>query len=260
LEKGTTMHREDSSQTALTSAATKPLRILCVDDEADALANLRELLELLGYQVDVASCGREALELASIHKYDLALIDFRMPEMNGLELASKLKSNSPCMITLLVTAYINAEQESEVGAGRQIRGVINKPLDINRLAKILGEVEGEQTALVVDDDRDLCQNLKDAFEQVGFRVCLAYDVDQAKKMLGLAKFHVVVVDYRLPGGDGMTLAAQIQAEHTDCNVILMTGFRNELAVNLSDLSTKICYKPFDIGTLLATARGGTEER
>jgi hypothetical protein len=58
----------------------------------------------------------------------------------------------------------------------------------------------------------------------------------------------------------MTLAAQIQAEHTDCNVILMTGFRNELAVNLSDLSTKICYKPFDIGTLLATARGGTEER
>lgn len=254
------MRCSDPSQTSLNFAATKSLRILCVDDEADALANLRELLELLGYRVDVASCGRDALKLASIHAYDIALIDFRMPEMNGLVLASELKSISPYMITLLVTAYINAEQENEVGAGRQVRGVINKPLDINRLAKILGEVEGEQTALVVDDDRDLCQNLRDAFEQVGYRVCLAYDMDQAKKMLGLAKFHVVVVDYRLPGGDGMTLAAQIQAEHPDCNVILMTGFRNELAHKLSDLSTKICYKPFDIGTLLATARGGAEER
>jgi two-component system sensor histidine kinase/response regulator len=239
-------------------AAQKPLRIICVDDEADALANLRELLQLLGYEVDVAACGRDALRLASENAYDLALLDFRMPEMNGIELAAKLKALSPCMITMLVTAYINADQENDVGAGQEVRSVINKPLDIHRLAKILGDVQNEQTVLVVDDDRDLCQNLKDAFEQIGYRVCLAYDVEQAHKMLELARFRVVVVDYRLPGGDGMKLAAQVRHETPDCNVIMMTGFRNELADNLGDLKAKICYKPFDIGTLLQTARGKVE--
>lgn len=255
---GTTMPHPESMQNATGLTAHKPLRIICVDDEADALANLRELLQLLGYEVDVAASGRDALQLASENAYDLALLDFRMPEMNGIELAAKLKAISPCMTTMLVTAYINADQESGVGAGQQVRSVINKPLDINRLAKILGDVQDEQTVLVVDDDRDLCQNLKDAFEQVGYRVCLAYDVEQAEKMLELARFRVVLLDYRLPGGDGMRLASQIRNELPDCNVVMMTGFRNELADNLGDLNTKICYKPFDIGTLLQTARGKTE--
>lgn len=249
------MSLSEALQSHVGPGTNKPLRIICVDDEADALANLRELLQLLGYEVDVAGCGRDALKLAAQNSYDLALLDFRMPEMNGIELAAKLKALCPCMITMLVTAYLNAEQESDVSAGQQVRRIINKPLDINRLAKILGDVQVEQTVLVVDDDLDLCQNLKDAFEQIGYRVCLAHDVEQAEKMLELARFQVVLVDYRLPGGDGMKLASHIRQEKPECNVILMTGYRNELADNLGELKAKICYKPFDIGTLLETARG-----
>lgn len=248
------MSQFESTPQHSSSAPQKPLRIICVDDEADALANLSELLQLLGYEVDVAASGRDALQLASENSYDLALLDFRMPEMNGIELAAKLKALSPCMITMLVTAYINAEQECGIGEGQQVRRVINKPLDIHRLAKILGDVQDEQAVLVIDDDRDLCQNLKDAFEQIGYRVCLAYDVEQAEKMLELSRFRVVLVDYRLPGGDGRKLASQIRDEAPECNVIMMTGFRNELADNLGDLKAKICYKPFDIGSLLETAR------
>jgi DNA-binding NtrC family response regulator len=249
------MSLSEALQSHVGPGTSKPLRIICVDDEADALANLRELLQLLGYEVDVAGCGQDALKLAAQNTYDLALLDFRMPEMNGIELAAKLKALSPCMITMLVTAYLNAEQESDVNAGQQVRSIINKPLDINRLAKILGDVQVEQTVLVVDDDLDLCQNLKDAFEQIGYRVCLAHDVEQAEKMLELARFQVVLVDYRLPGGDGMKLAAHIRQGQPGCNVILMTGYRNELADSLGELKAKICYKPFDIGTLLETARG-----
>jgi len=248
------MSQFESTPQHSSTAPQKPLRIICVDDEADALANLRELLQLLGYEVDVAASARDALQLASENSYDLALLDFRMPDMNGIELAAKLKALSPCMITMLVTAYINAEQEGGIGTGQQVRRVINKPLDIHRLAKILGDVQDEQAVLVIDDDRDLCQNLKDAFEQIGYRVCLAYDVEQAEKMLELSRFRVVLVDYRLPGGDGMKLASHIRDETPECNVIMMTGFRNELADNLGDLKAKICYKPFDIGALLETAR------
>lgn len=240
-------------------ASTKPLRIICVDDEADALENLKELLQLLGYEVDVAASGLQALRLAAEKVYDVALLDFRMPEMDGIELAGKLNTICPCMITMLVTAYINAEQESGVGLGQQVRRVINKPLDIQCLSRVLTEVRDEQAVLVIDDDQDLCQNLKDAFEQNGYRVCIAHDVEEAQRSLEIAKFQVALVDYRLPGGDGMKLASQIRSGSPGCNVIMMTGFRNELAENLGDLNAQICYKPFDIGTLLRTARGAHQQ-
>ena len=59
------MSLSEALQSHVGPGTNKPLRIICVDDEADALANLRELLQLLGYEVDVAGCGRDALKLAA---------------------------------------------------------------------------------------------------------------------------------------------------------------------------------------------------
>ena len=249
------MSHSESLSRSTSEVTTKPMRIIAVDDEADALANLRELLQLLGYEVDIAENGRDALRMASQHAYDLALLDFRMPEMNGIELATQLKHLCPCMITMLVTAYLNPEQENGVAADKQVRRVISKPLDIERLASLLHEVQGERSVLIIDDDVDLCQNLKDAFEQVGFRVCLAHDAERAEKMLDQSGFQVVVVDYRIPGGDGIQLAAQIRRTWPDRNVILMTGYRNEVSDRLDGSTAQVCYKPFDIGELLQSARG-----
>lgn len=248
------MSHSESLSRSMNEMTAKPMRIIAVDDEADALANLRELLQLLGYEVDIAENGRDALRLASQNAYDVALLDFRMPEMNGIELANRLKQLCPCMITMLVTAYLNPEQEHGVAVDKQVRRVISKPLDIDRLASLLLEVKGEHSVLIVDDDVDLCQNLKDAFEQVGFRVCLAHDADQAEKMLEQSGFQVVVVDYRIPGGDGIKLAAQIRRTWPERTVILMTGFRSEVSDRLDGNSTQVCYKPFDIGELLQTAK------
>lgn len=238
----------------LSKKTNKPLRIIAVDDEEDALANLRDVLQLLGHEVDIACNSRDALRLAREKNYDVALLDFRMPEMNGIDLAKQIKKICPCITMMLITAYLNAEQESGVSDERQFRKVLSKPLDINRLASILGEVRGEISVLIVDDDRDLCSNLREAYEHAGYRVCLAHDYQEAEKMIELSGFNIAIIDFRLPGGNGSELANRIRRDTPEKPVIIMTGFRNELSdANPVNLST-VCFKPFDIAKLLETTR------
>ena len=59
--------------------------ILVVDDEVDTCANLSDIFAELGFQVDVAHDGFSALEFAKRKHYDVALLDLKMPGMDGLE-------------------------------------------------------------------------------------------------------------------------------------------------------------------------------
>jgi len=63
--------------------------VLCIDDNQDLLECEKALLESMGYTVLTALSGEKGLELASLHAVDVVVIDYFMPEMNGLEVAPK---------------------------------------------------------------------------------------------------------------------------------------------------------------------------
>jgi response regulator NasT len=84
------------------------LRILIADDEAVVRMDLREMLEESGYEVvGEASDGERAVELGEEKKPDLAILDIKMPKMNGLEAAEKLMEKG--IATLVLTAYTDRE-------------------------------------------------------------------------------------------------------------------------------------------------------
>jgi two-component system response regulator AlgR len=90
--------------------STQPLRILIVDDELPARRRLRELVADLSDRLalDVvgdAANGRQALELAGTHAPDVVLLDIRMPEMDGLELARHLQKLPRSPAIVFTTAY-----------------------------------------------------------------------------------------------------------------------------------------------------------
>ncbi|MBN2338781.1 MAG: response regulator [Acidobacteria bacterium] len=84
-------------------------RILVVDDEPGILSGVCEILTLEGYEVDTADCGRRAQELLSLGSYDVALIDYRLPDVDGLTLLRSIRQRCPEVMTCMITAYANIE-------------------------------------------------------------------------------------------------------------------------------------------------------
>ena len=71
-----------------------PVRILVVDDVVDAAESLADFLRLRGNTVHVAHNGRAALELAATHVPEVVFVDLQMPEIDGLEVARRLRGRA----------------------------------------------------------------------------------------------------------------------------------------------------------------------
>lgn len=105
----------------------EPLRILIADDESIRLLSLRAQLTALGHQVvGEASTGAQAIELAAATAPDLAILDIKMPGIDGIEVAERITQVRPIPIILL-TAYSEA-QLVERAAQANIAAYLMKPV------------------------------------------------------------------------------------------------------------------------------------
>ena len=82
-------------------------KILVVEDEQHQRELYAMELQEEGYQVDQASNGKEAVELVKNNKYDLVVLDIRMPEMDGIEALGKILSRDKKIPIIIYTAYSN---------------------------------------------------------------------------------------------------------------------------------------------------------
>src|SRR5512136_113764 len=80
-------------------------RILIVDDDESIRKVLASILEEKGYTVDTAQSGKEAIEKTQSEFYNLALVDIRLPDMDGTEVLASIKETTPPMIKIIVTGY-----------------------------------------------------------------------------------------------------------------------------------------------------------
>ena len=233
----------------------QPPRILVVDDEVDTCRNLSDILTDLGYQVDVAFDGSSALELVKRNAYDVALLDLRMPGMDGLELFHHLRELRPGTVGIIVTAYAGtdtAERALAAGAWQ----VLAKPVDFARLLALVEEAVGQPLVLIVDDDPDLCQSLRDVLCERGYRVCMANDESAAAALLRDTSFRVVLIDMKLPDGEGASVFRLVREVNPQARTVVITGYRSEMEKRVEDVlregADAVCYKPFDVGNLLTT--------
>jgi two-component system, NtrC family, response regulator HydG len=234
-----------------------PARILIVDDEPDTCANLCDILTDLGYQVDTAYDGFAALELVKKNPYDIALLDLRMPGMDGLELYRKIRQISAETVAIVVTAYASSDTAKSVlstGAWK----IVPKPVNIGNLLNFVSQALDTPLVLVVDDDCDLCENLWEILHERGYRVCIAHDLPEAEKKLGEHRFHVVLIDMKLPTGNGSELLAVLRRVDQEARAVLITGFTGEMEQKVQRAmesgANAVCYKPFDVEKLLSTVQ------
>jgi CheY-like chemotaxis protein len=230
-------------------------RILVVDDDRDICRNLSDILTDLGYDVDCAYDGPRALELVRERPYDVALLDLKMPGMDGLALYRAIKKERAGTVSLLVTAYASTATAAEALAAGAWK-VVSKPVDFRKLLALVDEALGQSLVLIVDDDHDLCTNLWDLLRERGFRVSVAHDGREAAEQLKATPFRVVIIDLRLPDGDGRDVFRMARAANPETRTILITGNRSEtdplIKRMVAEGADAVCYKPFDVPELLGT--------
>jgi CheY-like chemotaxis protein len=228
-------------------------RILVVDDDVDTCRNLSDILADLGYQVTTAHDGPAALELVRRQPFDVALLDFKMPGMDGLTLYREIKKLRAGTVAIIVSAFASESTREEALAAGAWQ-VVAKPVDFRKLLALVEEAVGQPLVLVVDDDHDLCQTLWDLLRERGFRVCLAHDEREAAARLGDQAPRVVLIDMRLPGSDGTSVFHLVRSRNPNAHTVLITGLRSEMeqAIDqaLKEGADAVCYKPFDVPRLL----------
>jgi two-component system response regulator HydG len=83
--------------------------ILIVDDDKSILRTFTRILQKHGYEIDTAETGKEAIEKADKKNFDLALVDIRLPDMDGTELLAKMKKQLQNTIKIMITGFPSIE-------------------------------------------------------------------------------------------------------------------------------------------------------
>jgi DNA-binding response OmpR family regulator len=151
-----------------TSAFKDPFRVLLVDDEADIVHVLKRELEVKGFEVDAYESPQQAINSFKPNLYDLAILDIRMPGLNGFALYRQMKKIDPALTACFLSAFeIHPEEFKKVfpTMADNVKTVIKKPVTNNslireitpflRMSAIARARRGEHFLIVFETPREL---------------------------------------------------------------------------------------------------------
>ena len=112
-------------------------RILIIDDDENIRKVLTTILEDEGYDVESVDTAKKAIERTRRKFYNLALIDIRLPDMEGIELLTRMKNTTPKIRKIIITGYPTLQNAVEA-VNRGADAYILKPFDME---KVLAEIK-----------------------------------------------------------------------------------------------------------------------
>ena len=118
-------------------------RILVVDDQESMRTLLKDMLEVIGYEVTVAEGGEEALRLMEAGEFDLVLTDLNMPSMDGTALLRAIKAINAELPVVIITGYGTFHTEKRV-MREGANGYISKPCTLAKIENTLAGVFGSK--------------------------------------------------------------------------------------------------------------------
>lgn len=125
-------------------------KVLVVDDDAVVGHSINRVLTGQGYQVREAVSGMEALEELGHQRYDMVFTDIRMPGMDGLDMASRMKKSYPEMPVVVITGY-GTEASEKQAKDLGVAGFLRKPLSpdtiIEHAERVLRERDETREAI-----------------------------------------------------------------------------------------------------------------
>jgi two-component system chemotaxis response regulator CheB len=187
-------------------------KILVIDDDEFVRKTISKALEKAGYKVDMAENGAEALKKTQVNSYNLALIDIRLPDMEGTRLLTELQPTTPRMVKIILTGYPSPENRTEA-FDKYADGYIIKPVKIDDLLKTVKDRLKEQEECAEEISQEAFRRVEDEFAVVaigasaGGPAALERVFSRLPRRLPAA----LVVSQHMPGGSTKPFAERLAA-------------------------------------------------
>jgi len=114
------------------------VRILVIDDDENIRKVVLAILEDEGYTVESVGTAREAIEKTKRKFYNVALIDIRLPDMEGIELLTKIRDTTPRMRKVIITGYPTLQNAVDA-VNKGADAYVVKPFDVKKVLKTIEE-------------------------------------------------------------------------------------------------------------------------
>jgi DNA-binding NtrC family response regulator len=171
--------------------------------------------------------------VAEREEIDVAVLDVKMPDIDGYELFRRVRKAKPDLPVIILTGHGTVDKAFEMSKGG-VYDYLAKPVEVEKLAEALLRVAAETgrlpppsgagvRVLLVDDEEEFCRSMAKVLGRRGFSVLTAWSGEEALEVLSRHAVDVAVVDVKMPGMGGHALLAKLRETDPLIEVILLTG-------------------------------------
>jgi signal transduction histidine kinase/CheY-like chemotaxis protein/HAMP domain-containing protein len=248
--------------------------VLVADDNHASRQFLDESLRSMGLRTVVAADGREAVKLAREHRPELVLIDWRMPELDGVSAAREIAAGADGLMPhmVLITSF-GRDEATRAAAGVPFDAVLTKPLSpstlLDTLLRVFRDDATRQTGditsveavdltglrVLVAEDNPVNQLVTtEILKHQGVEVTLAENGVEAVRLVAEFSFDAILMDVQMPEMDGLEATRRIRASGSKVPIIAATAsaIATEVVRYGEAGMDGVALKPFDVEALLRT--------
>ncbi len=258
-----------------TPESLKDINVIACDDNRTARLIMQQALKLFNLNAKIVDSGYDVIEEVNKNDYQLLLIDWQMPDIDGIETVAKLKQNpdNSKLKTILVTAY-GSESAAIKAHMSGFDGFVTKPFTFTTLFDTIMEVFSEDTrakrkvrekgkkfedelhkisgaSILLAEDNEINQQVaSELLEDAGFNVEIANNGQEAVDMLKASgepsRYGLVFMDIQMPIMDGYTATTEIRklTQYNEVPIVAMTadamtGIKEKcIELGMNDMVTK----------------------
>ncbi len=241
----------------------KELRILIVDDSAVVRSVLSKELLRSGVEVTQAENGQQAFDIALCKEFDLVITDVEMPQMDGIELCRKLKSNPRTLqIPIVILSSLDSEEDIKKGYKAGATTYISKAQAKDSLIETIETVLQKTTfqkgrlILVVDDSSTVRTLVEKGLKEVGFEVVKAENGRVALNVLKTVRPDLILSDIDMPEMNGEEFCQSVHTDPTLATIpFVVMSANNDRPIMRRMLqlgADAYLVKPFNVDQLVIT--------
>ncbi len=223
----------------------KKLNILLVDDNKKFLESVAERARIKGFNVFTALNGQQALEIAQKQHIHVAVVDQRMPDIEGLVVITKLKGLTPDIKTILLTGYGDEKLKEATEA---LNSYYFEKEDMSRFWTFLSNLPlGNINILLVDDNPKFLNTLAERIRLKGYEPYTALNGHEAIEITKSTRIHLAVVDQRMPDMDGLVVITKLKEIDADIKTLILTAHGDEKLKEATEALNSYYFEKEDMG-------------